>query len=363
MTVSEVPLWVLIICVLAAVAAGVVAGLALGGRRRGWRFTGRSGSEASSSPGVPEESGDLVARSVVEFAETVPQVWTAQLESCRSQMEGSVTGVTERFGGIVSSLDSVLASSSAAFDGGHGGVFERGRQRLADAVATLDQALSAKRESLDELNALIGLSGDLKQMVSEVTQIARQTNLLALNAGIEAARVGKAGAGFRVVASEVRGLADRSLNTSERIAVNVSAIGAAIGLVVAAANEGTELENAAVARANDEVRSVLDDLLGVVSTFQRTSDQLEETAIGIRAEVAKSLVDLQFQDRVCQVLEHLKNSVEHMRSLAVEVGPSRPLDSRALLDDLADNYSMREERQAHDSGVVAEVPESEITFF
>lgn len=345
-----------------AEAVLILVALAVGGA--GGFVVGRLRSRPSTvdAEATPTQA---YARSVADFAAGVTPVWTAQIESCRSQMETAISDVSNQFGGIVDDLDSVLASSNAAVGGDSAHAFDRGRDRLNGVVSTLDSTLTLKHESLNELRSLMQLNVELQQMATEVGEIARQTNLLALNASIEAARVGAAGAAFGVVAMEVRQLADRSREASERIATKVANVGGAITSVLGNAESSAESERTAVAAANDDVQAVLDDLQSVMEQSRDSSSRLETAAVGIRSEIANSLVSLQFQDRVTQVLEHLRDNIDRFPALVADTGAEpAPLDARALLDELARDYTMEEERRAHGTGAAAsKVADSEITFF
>ena len=83
-------------------------------------------------------------------------------------------------------------------------------------------------------------SREIGKLVDGITRIASQTDLLALNAAIEAARAGQHGLGFRVVAGEVRKLAEQSARSAEEVRTKVRATQEQISRVVDAMKQGRE---------------------------------------------------------------------------------------------------------------------------
>ncbi len=102
------------------------------------------------------------------------------------------------------------------------------QQKMTEAAGIVENANKNLGDMIDAIEEITKSSKETGNIIKTIDEIAFQTNLLALNAAVEAARAGEAGAGFAVVAEEVRNLALRSAeaarNTSELIEGTIAAV-------------------------------------------------------------------------------------------------------------------------------------------
>src|SRR3989442_1265262 len=83
-------------------------------------------------------------------------------------------------------------------------------------------------------------SKEIGKLVDGISSDVCSSDLLALNAAIEAARAGQHGLGFRVVAGEVRKLAEQSARSADEVRTKVRATQDQINRVVEAMQRGRE---------------------------------------------------------------------------------------------------------------------------
>ncbi len=308
------------------------------------------------------------------FCASVLPIWSMQVEAGRAQTEDAVTALAVRFSGLAEKLGAAVSASQSAAgrdaenQGQEGlvGLLESSQQDLGSIINSLREATITKQGLLREIDQLALFTDELKQMAAEVGSIAMQTNLLALNAAIEAARAGEAGRGFAVVADEVRKLSNMSAETGKRISQGAEQINAAIASTVAASAQSVTRDTESVAHSEAVIGQVVERFHGATSRLTDSAGILNEASVGIRDEISDVLMSLQFQDRVSQMLSHIRDDIRKFETHINEclsTGQCPPIDTPAWLDELSNTYTTTEQREIHGGTDSAQSNSTEITFF
>ena len=308
--------------------------------------------------------------------EVVP-IWSRQVETTRNQTETAIMDLSNRFVGINAKLEaSVRASQSAAGDlagnseGGALAVMTQSQSSLTSVIDSIREAQHSRNDMLEQVRSLNDYTGELRAMAVKVAEIAAQTNLLALNAAIEAARAGEAGRGFAVVADEVRKLSSLSSETGKKMSGTVDIISNAITSVFKIAESSSEHDTKSVASSELIIQQVLQSFHNVTSHLSDSAELLQQESAGIRNELSDVLVSLQFQDRVSQILVHVRNNMEklhqHLQQYKKDRAASVPIkhiDIKLWLAEMEALYATQEQVHTHRGSQSSAAVKQEITFF
>ncbi|MBP7094717.1 MAG: methyl-accepting chemotaxis protein [Spirochaetia bacterium] len=206
--------------------------------------------------------------------------------------------VVERARAQESSVKNSTMSAEIALDAvsNASGRTARVKAQVDELAKVFDEGGKSVRESLDVVRAVADRSERLTEINAVIARIASQTNLLAMNAAIEAAHAGAAGAGFSVVADEIRKLAETTARHTKDSRESLKAVVQDIqrALAVAQANEeafsrmakvldSVDEETAAIAssmssqdRMNTSILEALRESLESSAENARAADGLEE---------------------------------------------------------------------------------------
>jgi methyl-accepting chemotaxis protein len=156
---------------------------------------------------------------------------------------------------------------------------------MEEAKVVVSRANNSMKNLTVSMNEITKASEDTSKIVKTIDEISFQTNLLALNAAVEAARAGEAGAGFAVVAEEVRNLALRAADAAKNTSVLIEG-------TIKKIKDGSDL----VYTTNEDFAQVAESSGKVAGLVSEIAAASEEQAQGI-GQITKAVHEM---DKVVQ---------------------------------------------------------------
>lgn len=210
-------------------------------------------------------------------------------------MQGSCDDVQDR---IIISQQSILELNEEVTR------FEMALRENQANMANMEKQLAAVTTTVNEanevFNAMEQKMGEVADIADQLGDISFNTSILSLNASIEAARAGEGGAGFEVVATEMRQLSNTSNVFSEQVAEVVKELMKEVGKTAQQFMDST--------KALEESKTSMDELQ---ESFTRLTEQFGKLYDNIETQNLNV-------NEVGDIFNHLQSRVAEMQKYSAD---------------------------------------------
>ncbi|MEL7406104.1 MAG: methyl-accepting chemotaxis protein, partial [Cyanobacteria bacterium J06558_2] len=185
-------------------------------------------------------------------------------------------------------------------------------------VDSIEKIRQTVADTSKKVKQLAESSQEIAQIVEIISGISEKTNLLAFNASVEAARAGEHGEGFRIVAEEVRRLADRITEATKEIQQLVSMIQTDTTSVL----QGMETSTSEVVNGSELVNMTKFNLRSLAETTKQINAYLKYISTSTTDQTNTSQVVNQKISGIATVAQsnstEAQQVVESLKTLVIE---------------------------------------------
>src|SRR5690625_103763 len=200
-----------------------------------------------------------------------------------------------------------------------------GAELMNRSVLQMNQIDEIVAHTVEQVKGLDKQSAQISNLVLVVKDIAEQTNLLALNAAIEAARAGEYGAGFSVVAEEVRNLAEQVTESVSEITSIVNDIQSETRQVVQELSTGYE----EVQQGTVQIEQTGENFTHINEAIGNMAKRIESISMNMKNIVTNS-------DHMNSLIEDI-SAVSQQSAANVEEAAATSEETSSVMDEVANN--------------------------
>ncbi len=178
---------------------------------------------------------------------------------------------------------------------------EKNNERLAGIFTAIESLRTSvknieetQKRYAEQFSSVITQTKEIKKKIDEIVNISEQTNLLSFNASIEAAHAGAAGAGFRIIANEVKVLSENTKKSTDLILLDMDKLSDRISDL----EDETKTNTAAFTKLTQETDKTLTDFESVRNSNSANNRDVEQlsNAIAINLKGIQDIIRNIHQD-------------------------------------------------------------------
>ncbi|MBZ5608422.1 MAG: hypothetical protein LAP38_09195 [Acidobacteriia bacterium] len=316
-------------------------------------------------------------RRLAELADEVAGHWPhlpaleAQIRETAREVESSVVQVCGAFEGMATrSRDSVAAANQLLGAGQGSGietVLEASRHSLQQLREQIGRGHQISSQLIDRMKTLEKSAGVIVKALGEIDRIAFGSKLVALNAKVEAAHFGDQGGAFGVVADEIAAHARQSEEITEAVVGEMQQLRATVAATSGELEEMARMSVGTLEATRGELENALGELTRTHGEMEAGLTSAIQGGEQLADDISRSIMALQFQDRVAQRLGHVADELADMRKtvhlpleyLKLETPVLGAERSKTVGERLAARYTMQSERVAQGGQKPASLPETD----
>ncbi|WP_428768550.1 methyl-accepting chemotaxis protein [Treponema sp. HNW] len=262
-----------------------------------------------SESAVIENFSDVINRTVVHYNKSI--VLDFLTSHSFSIINESMGELQKGFDTIVSSFEQIQASgeASSANTGRVNGMMsdilnsnKKLHAEINERVGELEAASVNARNAAASFEVLKERTSDVADMLAGIEDVSVKTGILAINASIEAARAGKVGSGFRIIANEVRSLATQTGDFTQKIEAKLNEFRASVDEI----NKSMTLFIELFSRFQQSFTGVLNNFNQNAETLNEAGNSLTEITASVKEQALAMQEGLRSLEKVNDSLHDTK---------------------------------------------------------
>ncbi len=263
-----------------------------------------------------QKSGIQITRSTTQIAAAGRQLEATITEQAASTNEVSATSheIAATSGQLVKTMDNIAETAQVTAQAAR--LSQTDLTQMAVAMRSLAVATTSISSTLGVMNEK---ANNINSVVTTITKVADQTNLLSLNAAIEAEKAGEYGAGFAVVAREIRRLADQTAVATLEIEQMVKEMQSSVSTGVMEMDKFHQEVSHSVAQVgkiSEQIASVIEQVQSLTPRFEEVSDSMDQQFEGAQ-QISVAIAQLsEASQQTLESLQETNRAVEQLDDAA-----------------------------------------------